>query len=282
MGSANQLCGQCHGNLRFAGTDHLTYNIESGTGGIGVADRVTMPGTQCTDCHMHKSDIDGTNSLMFGGHSWSVFIREPDGSTTASCTSCHTEMNADSAISRVARWKAEFASLDSIAQTNVAAADSFMQGNTDSLKLSYLAEAKHNLSFAESDESGGFHNHQYSLALLNDAIAKSAAIVTGIRESDNHVPLTFALDQNYPNPFNPTTTIKYTIPFESKVQLTIFNVLGEAVAIPIDNVENAGYKSFEWNSSSFASGIYFYRLQATSVSAPGRTFTQIRKMVLLK
>ncbi|MFQ6033458.1 MAG: cytochrome c3 family protein, partial [Candidatus Bipolaricaulia bacterium] len=67
MESPDKLCGQCHGNLRFPDTDHLSYNIRSGTGGIGVPDQQTMPGVTCTDCHMFVSDVDGSNSSMFHG-----------------------------------------------------------------------------------------------------------------------------------------------------------------------------------------------------------------------
>jgi hypothetical protein len=64
------LCGQCHGNLRFPDTDHLSYNIETGTGGVGVTNQLTMPGATCTDCHMYTSTLDGTTSMSYHGHSW--------------------------------------------------------------------------------------------------------------------------------------------------------------------------------------------------------------------
>ena len=282
MGSPNQLCGQCHGNLRFPETDHLSYNIESGTGGIGVPDQITMPGTKCTSCHMQKGEIDGTNSLMYKGHSWSVFIRETDGSTTASCTSCNAGMNADSARAVIDQRKAVFYSIDSLAQVEVALADTFMQGVSDSVKLRYLEEAKHNLAFAESDESGGFHNYLYSTALLNDAIAKSNEIVTGVERDGSYKPARFALLQNHPNPFNPTTTLKYQLPITSKVDLRVYNLLGQVVATLVDEVQPSGSKSIDWNASGFASGLYFYRLEAVSESDPSKTFTQVKKMLLLK
>ncbi len=281
MASSNQLCGQCHGNLRFAGTDHLSYNVEEAIGGVGVAAQATMPGAGCTDCHMHKGETDGTNSLMYKGHSWSIFIHEPDSSTTASCTSCHAGMNADSSKTVIAGWKAEFASTDSLAQLRVASADSALQGITDSVRQAYLAEAKSNLSLAESDESGGFHNHKYSMALLNDAIAKSA-LITGVTMPQANLPLRFALHQNYPNPFNPSTIIRYEIPLESRVALKVYNVLGQTVAILRENVESAGYKIVEWTAAGMPSGIYFCQLQATSTSHPVKAYSQVMKMLLIR
>ena len=85
----------------------------------------------------------------------------------------------------------------------------------------------------------------------------------------------YALDQNYPNPFNPTTTIRYSIPVSSRVQLEIFDLLGRKVATMVDNVQQAGEHTVVFSASSLPSGIYFYRLSAGS-------FSQIRRMVLIK
>jgi hypothetical protein len=96
------------------------------------------------------------------------------------------------------------------------------------------------------------------------------------------VPKEFVLEQNYPNPFNPATTLRYQLPVDSRVQFTIYNVLGQVVSTLLNEVEPVGYKSVEWNATNFASGVYFYRLEATSVVDPGKTFTQVKKMVLIK
>lgn len=62
MSSTDLLCGQCHGNLRFPDTDHLTYNLNSGAGGQNVPNITSMNGIKCTDCHMYNSGVDGSNS----------------------------------------------------------------------------------------------------------------------------------------------------------------------------------------------------------------------------
>jgi hypothetical protein len=92
----------------------------------------------------------------------------------------------------------------------------------------------------------------------------------------------YAVAQAYPNPFNPSTTIQYQLPSDSRVTLKIYNLFGQVVATLTDGVVSAGYKSVEWNASTFASGIYFYRLEATSVANPSKTFTSVKKMVLIK
>lgn len=96
------------------------------------------------------------------------------------------------------------------------------------------------------------------------------------------IPTTFSLGQNYPNPFNPMTIFKYSLPVDAHVRLTIFNLLGQEVATLADGVQAAGFKSVTWNANGYPSGVYFYRLEAASVSDPGKTFRKELKMTLLK
>ncbi len=273
--TSEELCGQCHGNLRFADTDHLSYNIEMGTGGIGVADTLTMPGVQCVDCHMYVSTIDGANSSMFGGHSWSNFIEEEDGSITSSCTSCHSDIGATAAQNLVNTWKTEFADLDSLAQIKVTMADNFLAGSSDSLNLQLLEEAKFNLGYAESDESGGAHNHLYVQSLLNDAIEKSNVILTDVAEHPTNVVEKFELFQNYPNPFNPETTIRYQVTKSTLVTLNVYNITGQLVATLVNEKKNTGRYSVNWNAINVSSGVYIYQIKAGTQSIT-------RKMILMK
>jgi hypothetical protein len=88
-------------------------------------------------------------------------------------------------------------------------------------------------------------------------------------------PKGFELHQNYPNPFNPTTRIEYATPRTSHVSLKVFDLLGREVATLVDEVQEAGFKSVEFNASDLASGVYFYRLQAG-------TFAQTKKLALIR
>lgn len=275
MNSSNELCGQCHGNLRFQGTDHLSYNIDSGSGGKGIPDVHSM-NAQCVDCHMYKTLIDGTNSKNYKGHSWSVFIKEPDGSVVSSCTKCHATMTADSSMIYVTKWKTEFQNLDSVANAKVTAAQNMLTGSKDSTKIKSLQDAIYNMTYAEKDESHGVHNHLYSSLLLNSAIDKANNIITGVDINDSSKPLVFGLSQNYPNPFNPTTKINFTIPRTGNVTLKVYDILGKEVAVLVNGFVNSGKYSVNFkNAEALSSGIYFYRLKEGNL-------TQVRKMVLLK
>ena len=86
--------------------------------------------------------------------------------------------------------------------------------------------------------------------------------------------------QNYPNPFNPLTSIEYSVPAASYVKISIYNILGEVVDIPVNNYSMAGQYKISWNGTNRASGIYFYELTAKTVA--GESFKQVKKLVLLK
>ena len=88
-------------------------------------------------------------------------------------------------------------------------------------------------------------------------------------------PGTFALEQNYPNPFNPTTRIDFSLPSDSCVRLTVYNILGEEIARLVDGVETAGRKSVNFDAGELPTGLYTYRLASGD-------FTQARRMLLLK
>jgi hypothetical protein len=90
--------------------------------------------------------------------------------------------------------------------------------------------------------------------------------VTGVEEKAVGTPLEFELSQNYPNPFNPTTQIIYSVPQKSNVTLKVFNVLGMEVATLFSGVQDAGKHTATFNATRVSSGVYFYRLQAGSVS----------------
>ena len=87
--------------------------------------------------------------------------------------------------------------------------------------------------------------------------------------------VSFNLNQNFPNPFNPTTTIKYQIPEISFVTLKVYDVLGNEVAILVNDEKPTGTYELNWNAANLPSGVYFYRLQAGN-------FVDTKKMVLLK
>jgi PKD repeat protein len=92
---------------------------------------------------------------------------------------------------------------------------------------------------------------------------------------DNPTPMEFALRQNYPNPYNPVTTITYSLPIKAKVELIIYNALGESIKQLVNEEKEAGKYSVKFDATNLPSGIYFYKLQAGS-------FVETKKMVLMK
>ncbi|WP_340106252.1 right-handed parallel beta-helix repeat-containing protein [Rhodohalobacter sp. 8-1] len=96
-----------------------------------------------------------------------------------------------------------------------------------------------------------------------------------------NLPEAFSLEQNYPNPFNPATNIQYQLPESGKVTVSVFNSIGQQVAL-LANRENrpAGIYTVSWDAGSAASGVYFYRIEVAGES--GATFMDVKKMTLIK
>lgn len=99
--------------------------------------------------------------------------------------------------------------------------------------------------------------------------------ITNVLDENSTIPVVYELAQNYPNPFNPSTSIKYSIPTESRVTLKIFNLLGQEVATVVNETLAAGKYTATFNAGNLASGVYIYRIEAGS-------FTSVKKMMLLK
>lgn len=100
-------------------------------------------------------------------------------------------------------------------------------------------------------------------------------LTTEVELNQRNIPTEYKLFQNYPNPFNPVTTIKFTIPEETKVTLEVFNQLGERVAVLVNEKLEAGNHFATWNAANLPSGIYFYEIRTDK-------FSSAKKLLLLK
>ena len=94
------------------------------------------------------------------------------------------------------------------------------------------------------------------------------------------LPEEFTLEQNYPNPFNPETLIRYQLPRESEVKLSIHNLLGQEIRTLVNGKRDAGFHDVNWNGrdnagKQVATGLYIYRLQAGD-------FVAAKKLTLLR
>ena len=96
----------------------------------------------------------------------------------------------------------------------------------------------------------------------------------------DQLPKTYALHQNYPNPFNPITTLRYGLPEDAMVNITIYDMMGRVVSNLVNNQHYGGYKSVQWNATNnqgepVSAGVYLYKIQAGD-------FVDTKKMILLK
>lgn len=98
------------------------------------------------------------------------------------------------------------------------------------------------------------------------------------------IPTVFALHQNYPNPFNPSSVIRYELPSDSRVKLTVYDVVGREVATLVESQQAAGFYTVEFLAGNLSSGVYFYRLHATYTDANGGagSYQSIQKMMVMK
>lgn len=103
----------------------------------------------------------------------------------------------------------------------------------------------------------------------------SAELTTVQNENKESLPTTYELKQNYPNPFNPSTEISFSISNTEEVSLEVYNMIGQKVAVLINETMNAGYHIVKFNAFNMASGVYLYKLTAGK-------FVSIKKMILLK
>ena len=116
-------------------------------------------------------------------------------------------------------------------------------------------------------------------SILTDAVS---AILTNLLSTGDEklLPDNFALHQNYPNPFNPTTQIKYDLPEDVLVNITIYDIMGRSIRLLVNSNQTAGYRSIRWDGTNnlgegVSAGMYIYMIQAGE-------FRQTKKMVLMK
>ena len=130
-------------------------------------------------------------------------------------------------------------------------------------------------NFVDNNVNTGKYNYRLKQIDFNGNFKYydlSAEVIVG-------VPSKFEISQNYPNPFNPSTKINFDLPFDSKVQIKIFDMTGKEMAQIVNESRAAGYYTVQFNASSLSSGIYFYQINATGGS---QSFVKTMKMVLVK
>jgi hypothetical protein len=116
----------------------------------------------------------------------------------------------------------------------------------------------------------------YAANAIIAALSAPAKNASGRVDFANNGSLSeFQLEQNSPNPFNPVTTIQFSVPRESQVRLTVYNLLGQEVASLVNQHLTPGTYKINWDASRLASGFYLYRLETEG-------FAQTKRMFLMK
>ncbi len=138
-----------------------------------------------------------------------------------------------------------------------------------------VAEPLTNLRiYAVIDPDNEVTNEVHENNNLGWAPAIALGLPTGVQTTEE-LPHEFTLYQSYPNPFNPIATIRFELPYSTKVSLKVFDMLGQEIETLIDEFKNAGNYSVQFSGSRLASGIYFYQLKTEA-------FIETKKMVLMK
>jgi hypothetical protein len=143
--------------------------------------------------------------------------------------------------------------------------DDFSVTEEDAMAIQFEFETGNN--YKESKFESG-------IALISEIISKDN-FGDLKQEKDNNEKESYFDAKNYPNPFNPATTISYTLKETASVRLTVYDRLGREVKVLVDENQNAGTHTVEFNAANLPSGIYFYRIKANEK-------TEVRKMIFAK
>lgn len=126
------------------------------------------------------------------------------------------------------------------------------------------------MTYSPNNEDNSYQNvSKWSYTWIGDLWT------VGIEDQKTPVVKDYSLSQNFPNPFNPTTIINYSLKTTGMVTIKVYNVLGQEVATLVNEVQNTGLHTVNFNASSLSSGIYLYQIHSGN-------FTAVKKMMLVK
>ena len=138
--------------------------------------------------------------------------------------------------------------------------------------------------FLDCDDYLDFMSMLLEIDDIQEVLQEQISVLTNMNSlsmNKSHIfPSGVNLHQNYPNPFNPVTTLRYDLPKDAVVNITIHDMMGRVVKTLVNGSQTAGYRSIQWNATNdnnrpVSAGLYLYTIQAGK-------FRQTNKMVLLK
>jgi len=138
-------------------------------------------------------------------------------------------------------------------------------------------------SYVYSPRTDFSGSDSFTFTVCDYSLCDTATVLITIHPlsiDETSLPTEYAIHQNYPNPFNPITTLRYDLPENSLVKITVYDMLGREVKTLINQTQDAGYRSVIWNATNdygkpVSAGIYIYQIQAGE-------YNSTKKMVLLK
>jgi hypothetical protein len=252
-------------------------------------------GNSCANCHMaHEDKVDENgNVILVGGHTWNMNDAEGN-DFVESCAPCHGNIGtsfkdkkyyfngvADHDGDGVAEGvqlevQGLLEQLGELLPHDADGHVSITHDNADSIALtpSIMKSGYVYIWIEEEDRSFGIHNPAFTVHLLQVAIEEVGGLVSA-EYPESGIPQDYQLAQNYPNPFNPSTTIEYSLPEQVDVTIKVYDVLGNELEVLFSGNKSAGIHRVTWSASNYASGIYFYTINAG-------TFNQVKKMIMIK
>jgi hypothetical protein len=147
-------------------------------------------------------------------------------------------------------------------------------GQAEAISKSHYGYGSYGVFLAESHNLFGDPSMIMRTSLPSGSVAQSQFLQKK-EVSSERMPAIFSLSQNYPNPFNPSTTIRFGLPYDSRVTLKVYDMLGREVLALVDGYLNAGYHEVRFDGTKLSSGVYFYRLTAGG-------FVSVKKMLMMK
>ena len=252
-------CPSCTGLIE---ADPLFVDTDNG-------DYTLQPESPCIDTGTADIDGDGTDDILdyfgltpdMGAFEYSFAVSGLDYSINNS-----TVLLEWNTIEGILYYKVE-RSTDSLFTENVESNYSQTNSYTDN-DLEYNIE----YFFRVSAYVNGFWSNWSNVVSIT---LESVGV-----EDENQIPTVFKIHQNHPNPFNPTTTLRYNLPDDGMVNITIYDMMGRVVRNLVNDHQSAGYKTIHWNGTNgfgepVAAGVYLYQIHAGN-------FQQTKKMILLK
>lgn len=193
-------------------------------------------------------------------------------------------VEVDSLIKSHGTWPATGVN-SSVYVTNVAKTDTIQLFIDADTQLDGRTEPKYPINVVglvvQYSSGSTVVNNGYELVPRDSADIKEITIV-GVSDPLAGIPDHFELYNNFPNPFNPSTTIRFGLPEASSVSLKIYDAIGREVASLVNENLAAGFHNIQWNARTMASGVYYYRITANATGGTRQSFTNVKKLLLVK